>query len=127
MLSHVELGAIVHACACARVPTRTHTRDRRVSAHRHGRARTPTTTTGQLVSAMHSSSAQVRNIAAAPARGARGEPWFSVAGAPSPVHILAETLRKPPEFFDFWIRGFRCPLRDMINHISVHKLKLINA
>ena len=49
------------------------------------------------------------------------------AGAPSPAHIPAETLRKPEEFFDLWIRGVRCPLKDVMNHVLVHKLKLINA
>ena len=50
-----------------------------------------------------------------------------LAGAPSPVHIRSETLRKPEDVFDVWIRGFRCPPRDTMNRISVHKLKLINA
>ena len=45
---------------------------------------------------------------------------------PSPAHIGSKRLIKPEDFFDFRVRGFRCPLRDMINHISVYKLKLTN-
>ena len=61
-----------------------------------------------------------------PSLGSRPGPETLEAGAPSPVHIGSKRAIKPENFFDFWVRGFRCPLRDMINHISVYKLKLTN-